>query len=456
MRNRISETIDSSDIVSRNVIRGVFLLLILASGGFVAGTAVGGQEDPVSTEVTGDASFENLVVTSHGNERQSRLAAYNSSGDLYYENSTFSRYFDVDPVPNTTHTVEVVAAEYITDGECSQQTCTRNMILRVNLSTRESEQIFTHITPEIGNTRWHDADRISESEYVIADIYSDSVWVVNTTTEEVTWRWNMQSRYPISSGGDWPDDWTHMNDVEVVSGDRIMISPRNHDQVIFLDPGSGVQENYTLGSDGDRETLYEQHNPDFIPEPQGGPAVLVADSQNDRVVEYQRVNGSWEQEWTYRSGRTAWVRDADRLPNGNTLITGTNSNVVFEIDQNNTLQWEVSVEKPYDAEILETGDESAGGESAKELELDSSTATSDSEGGGGFSLSRIANFGISIVPDKIVNAIKYVLPLWMGKEQVVALFAFLAAVTTWTTVEYRWSRIAISFGSPIQIVKRDR
>lgn len=376
-------------------------------------------------------------MSSHGNEQQSRVPAYNSSGELFYENSTFSRYFDIDPVSNKSSTVEVVATEYITSGECSQATCTQNMVLRVNLSTGESTRVFSHVTPGIGNTRWHDADRLSATEYVVADIYSDSVWIINTTTEEITWRWNMQSQYPISSGGDFPSDWTHMNDVEVVSEDRIMISPRNHDQVIFLEPGSGVQETFTLGEDGDHETLYEQHNPDFIPESEGGPAVIIADSQNNRVIEYQRVNDSWEEEWIYRSNRTAWVRDADRLPNGHTIITGTNSNVVFEIDQQNEVLWEVEVETPYDAETLESGDESTGGESASHLGLNDSTGSvSRGEGNGGFSLSRIANFGIGILPDKIVNAVKYVLPLWVGKEEVGALIVLLSTTGVWMGVEY--------------------
>jgi hypothetical protein len=73
--------------------------------------------------------------------------------------------------------------------------------------------------------------------------------------------------------------------------------------------------------------FYEQHNPDYIPEERGGPAVLVADSENGRVVEYGRTpgngtpvtDGTWERTWQWRDGRLQWPRDADRLPNGGWL-----------------------------------------------------------------------------------------------------------------------------------------
>ena len=72
-----------------------------------------------------------------------------------------------------------------------------------------------------------------------------------------------------------------------------MISPRNHDQVLFLDPETGLQENWTLGADDDYSVMYEQHNPDYIPESHGGPAVLIADSHNNRIGEYQRQDAGW-------------------------------------------------------------------------------------------------------------------------------------------------------------------
>ena len=66
-----------------------------------------------------------------------------------------------------------------------------------------------------------------------------------------------------------------------------MADIRNQDQIVFIEPGRGVLANRTLGAEVDFSTLRGQHNPDYIPESRGGPAVLVADSHNDRAVEYQ-------------------------------------------------------------------------------------------------------------------------------------------------------------------------
>jgi len=65
-------------------------------------------------------------------------------------------------------------------------------------------------------------------------------------------------------------------------------------------------DEWTLGSEDDYDTIYEQHNPDFIPAERGGPAVVVADSENGRVLEYQREDGDWEQSWTWEDRRLQW------------------------------------------------------------------------------------------------------------------------------------------------------
>ena len=129
---------------------------------------------------------------------------------------------------------------------------------------------------------------------------------------------------------------------------------------------TGVVENWTLGSDDDHDTLYEQHNPDYIPAERGGPAIVLADSENDRVTEFQReggagADGEWERAWTWSDDRLEWPRDADRLPNGNTLVTDTDGGRVLEVAPNGSVVWSVGVRGGYDAERLGTGDESAGG-----------------------------------------------------------------------------------------------
>jgi hypothetical protein len=294
------------------------------------------------------------------------LVAFAPDGRLLYY-KIFDRTYDVDPSPVGDTTVDVITSDRISDQKA------RNSIRQVNLTTGETATLYSHDVRANGNHRWHDVDRIDSHRFVVANIQRDSVSIINTTTQEQTYRWDAQANYPLSGGGSWPVDWTHLNDVEVLDDGRIMVSLRNQDQVVFLRPGEGVLENQTLGAENEHDILYEQHNPDYIPEERGGPAVLVADSQNDRVVEYQRQNGSWMQSWEWSDPEMQWPRDADRLPNGNTLIADSNSKRILEVNESGDVVWQISGISNYDVERLGTGDESSGGYSARELNLTSRT-----------------------------------------------------------------------------------
>lgn len=107
-----------------------------------------------------------------------------------------------------------------------------------------------------------------------------------------------------------------------------------------------------------------------------------------------------------------WPRDADRLPNGHTLITDTNRDRVFEVNQRNEIVWEATFPGPYEAERLSTGDESTGGQSAATLGL----ASLDERGFSNqnnqqYSLSQRLVYGfIDLLPTKLVHGLLYLLP----------------------------------------------
>ncbi len=401
-------------------------------------------ERPSATVVATDS---NAIVGDSGDPPRARaeLAAFAPDGSVFYYEDDHTRYWDVDPVEGTEHTVEFVYADHLSADECDSEVCTRNGVERVNLSTGERTDVYSRITPGKHSTRWHDVDRIDEDRLLVADIAEDRVYIVNTTTELIEWEWGAQTDYDVESGGPFPDDWTHLNDVEWVEIDGrevVMVSLRNQDQVVFIDPERGLLEDWTLGEDGDHDTLYEQHNPDYIPPEQGGPAVLVADSENGRVVEYQREGGEWTQSWTWTDDRMQWPRDADRLPNGHTLITDSNGDRVLEVDEDGEVVWSATVGFPYESERLGTGDESSGGESAARLDLPSRTeADAENES----TVSRAAG----LLPPKVENAVSYVFPRWMGLVESTALVALLAALAWWATLEYRWADRSLKVRSPL-------
>ncbi len=445
-------------------------LMVLSSLGLVFGYTVGASGSAFEDNLTKDGLKEStgkvveprdgitVVATdsnswrgkaADGPRARSELVAFAPNGSVLYYNDSHTRHWDVDPVPGTEATVEYMYADHLNASQCpsnpnldrrnvSQEkwdryenaretdACTRNGFERVNLTTGEVTPVWSRVTPGKEATRYHDADRINDTHLVVADIYLDRVFVVNTETGQTEWTWNANGDFDPESGGDNPHDWTHINDVEVLPDGRIMVSARNQDRVIFLNRSTGLERNWTLGGEDDYGVLYEQHNPDYIPKKNGGPAALVADSENNRVVEYQRRNGSWERTWLWRDAQMQWPRDADRLPNGHTLISDSNGNRVFEVNQRGEVVWSVNIAFPYEAERLGTGDESSGGPSAAKANLTSHTP----------GVAESALIGAKqVLPGRYLNGLMYITPVWMGFAEVLELAVLLLSAVALVGVE---------------------
>ncbi|NUC74335.1 aryl-sulfate sulfotransferase [Haloterrigena sp. SYSU A558-1] len=438
--------------LSRNRLRVVFLAVILLSAAAVASAAMSDDLSTASEEDVPDApATENhTVVTESG--RAGTITVYEPDGEVAYYNNTRTKYFDADPVEGDPMTIEYTATDTIhSEGPtCSDPPCALNVIERVDLEDEnpEPEVIYERYDYKETAGEWHDSDRINETHVVVADIVADQVFIVNTETEVVEWLWDAQSDFPVEGGGPYPGDWAHINDVEYIDEGqhegRIVASLRNQDQVVFLDREEGLVENWTLGSENDYDVQYEQHNPDYIPESQGGPAIVVADSENGRVQEFHREDGEWNRTWQWEDDRIQWPRDADRLPNGNTLIADSHGNRVIEVNESGDIVWEVGSTLPYEAERLETGPESEGGQSAAELGLESRTVD-DSGGGGGSSglfgfdpLGWAGDLLEDLLPHRIHNGLLFASPVWMGASEFAAVGIAILTGLAWLGMETRW------------------
>jgi hypothetical protein len=433
-------------MVSRRAIRLAFALLLVAAAGMLAVSYTAASEDAtVKAAASGETDRiaeprENVtVVTTHAqtwveSERStplSGLIAIAPNGSVQYFNNSLDRYFDVDPVAGERATVEYVAAEHLPASQCPiNKRCPLNVIERVNLTTGATERVYAYRgDKQVGANRWHDVDRINESHVVVADIANDRVLIIDVTSGEIVYEWNAEDHFGPETGGP-EDNWTHLNDVEWLADGRIMASPRNQDRVIFITPGEGVDADWTLGEEDEYSILYEQHNPDYIPEENGGPAVIVADSSNARLVEYQRVEGTWERSWRWQDARMSWPRDADRLPNGHTLVADSHGDRVFEIAQNGSVVWSVPIQIPYDAERLGTGDESAGGPSAHSAGIESRVDTSGT----------LWNQITGLVPNKLLDIVLYLLPQWLDKGDIIPVIVLFGSAGSWVLAEVWWRR----------------
>ena len=322
---------------------GAFVVSLLLFSGVLT---LSYEEPTLETGVTESTPESDTVIASQGwnarnvslSGRPARLVSVNESGDVEWTHDgpgdVDNWFYDVDPLPN-------------------------GNLLVVNPTDRNT--VVYEFDPETRERVWterfdlvdiHDVDLINDDELLVAGINYDEdrpsrdrVFVYNRTTDDVTWKWLFKNHYPDDADeGVETKDWTHVNDVDAVRDGEFLVSVRNMDQVIAINRSTKEIE-LRLGTDDDHETLYEQHNPTYFESENGTPTILVADSENDRIVEYARVSGppgkgEWKRTWTL-TGDLNWPRDADRLPNGNTLIVDSMNHRVIEVTPAGEVVWEI-------------------------------------------------------------------------------------------------------------------
>ncbi len=283
------------------------------------------------------------------NKTDARLIAFGPRGEIEWVYRSGADHdvvwsYDVDPLPNGN--VFVTATK-------------RGSTLLFELDPATGERVWSEELPFVDT---HDADLIDDRHVAIANMRNydaenetndDRLVIYDRKADEIVWEWRFADHYDRSVGGEYTEDWTHLNDVDRVGNDSYLLSPRNFDQVILVNRTSGEIE-MTLGSDDDFSVLKKQHNPDYLESESGRPTILVADSENTRITEYERRDGAWNRTWTLESdGTMEWPRDADRLRNGNTLVTDSRNNRVVEVTPDGEVVWEVyGPWLVYDAERL--------------------------------------------------------------------------------------------------------
>jgi hypothetical protein len=357
----------------RWILRGITAVLVLAlltpaSASYVSNSntdASALNRGTVTSPANGSTVVSVQGYTFGGNTNPKKPARLISAGERGHTEWIYNSsrgedawFFDVDPLPNG------------------------NLLV---VSPREGRTLVYELDPETKERVWkerlpyvdtHDVDMLSEDELLVSNMRQwnetakrsdDRIVIYNLTTDSVTWEWYYREHFPRDTNGGHNDDWTHSNDVDVIGPDRFLLSPRNFDQVLIVNRTTGLIEN-RLGETGNHSILKEQHNPDYLVGEDGTPTLLVADSGNNRIVEYAYTNGTWTRTWNVGSDTLNWPRDADRLPNGNTLVTDTLNHRVMEITPNGTVVWEYyATWGPYDAERVAHGDGSTNGPTVRDL-----------------------------------------------------------------------------------------
>jgi hypothetical protein len=219
-----------------------------------------------------------------------------------------------------------------------------------------------------------DVDRLPNGKLLVADATpgSEGLLVYDPRSGAVDWNWSFErdGGFPRAGGGPYPRDWVHVNDVDRVGRGRYLASARNFDQVLLVNRSTGAVD-LRLGRDDRFRTLHYPSNPQLLRTADGRAAILVADGRNDRVVEYTHTPGAappdspggenWTLTWELVGGGLNEPRDADRLPNGHTLVVDRRGQRVMEVTPEGRVVWEVYAPwQPYDAERVALGDEPGG------------------------------------------------------------------------------------------------
>jgi len=366
--------------------RTALLLFLLLLGAVFAGQAVT-ADTAESASQSGETYPGATLISVQDYEYDGRLIEVRQDGTVNWEfDPPNSRVFDAEYLENGNVLVAVATREEPQDCPPEQldqreDECVHNRVLELDgdaLEQNKTRIVWRHTWYDefVQHHEVHDVDRLESGETAIIDMGNDRAFTV-AQNGSITWNWNGTRRLGEGSRFDQqygsPDrqgpesDWTHMNDIDQLPNGNFQLSIRNFDVIVEVNPETNRIVD-VIGRPGNHSFLYEQHNPYRLTE---WGTVLVADSENNRVVEYDLESGSAV--WTYGGNDILlWPRDADRLPNGNTLIVDSLHNRVIEVNPSGEIVWEYSgVQLPYAADRKGIPEE--GGQTVPGWELEGET-----------------------------------------------------------------------------------
>jgi len=196
--------------------------------------------------------------------------------------------------------------------------------------TKEKQVAWKYLDAKVS----HDADRLPNGNTLIAfgafDTMSDIQVKEVSPKGEIVWSWYAKdsfNRAPylgISSEG-----WTHTNAVTRLANGNTLISPRNFNLLVEVDPTGKVVR--TIGEGN----ITEQHDPEV--EPNGN--ILMMDLPLPNAAIEMAPNGTIIWRYTLQDRNEYPARDADRLPNGNVLITAADR--ILEVTPDKEVVWQL-------------------------------------------------------------------------------------------------------------------
>ena len=211
-----------------------------------------------------------------------------------------------------------------------------------------------------------DAERLSDGNTLIAEFGNHSVIVVNYA-KQIVWR------YGTGTAGSDPGQLDCPIDAKRLSSGNTLITDYNNHRVIEVNPSGAIVWQYGTGTAGNGTN--QLHYPTDAERLSDG-NTLIADRLNNRVIAVKTSDyNPAEPNNGFTEGSIVWEMtglyhpfDADRLDNGNTLITDYRNHRVIEVTSDKNIVWQYGTGKseeygsgvnelhnPTDAERLSNG-----------------------------------------------------------------------------------------------------
>jgi hypothetical protein len=195
---------------------------------------------------------------------------------------------------------------------------------------RKGEIVWSYVDEKVS----HDADRLPNGNTIMVwgwDEISDAQVKEVNPEGEIVWSWYAKDHFYKEPFKDiYREGWAHTNAVTRLENGNTLISLRNFNLTVEVDRQGSVVWSFDWGILGK-----SPHEPEVLPNGN----MLIALSGPRRVIEIDRNTG--EIVWKFEKSGVRTIRDADRLPNGNTLIV--ESITVFEITPDGKVVWQLGV-----------------------------------------------------------------------------------------------------------------
>jgi outer membrane protein assembly factor BamB len=200
-----------------------------------------------------------------------------------------------------------------------------------------------------GNTVWsyvdakvsHDADRLPNGNTIMVfgneDTVNDAQVKEVNPAGKIVWSWKAGDYYDKPPYDEiYNQGWSHTNAVTRLPDGNTLISLRNFNMLVEVDPQGEVVATYG------ENFLVDQHDPAVLPDGN----ILVANHDTPHtIIEFNPDTGSIIWQFVIPDRNNWPVRDANRLPNGNTLITGTTK--ILEVTRDSKIVWEFALDATF-------------------------------------------------------------------------------------------------------------